>query len=289
MQTLADSQNIELDILLDTIYKCCGYDFRQYARASINRSIINEVTRNNLKHISDLIPLILHDTQKLNELIHNLSINVTDFFREPEGYRALVNEVFPLLRSFSFVKIWHAGCSTGKEVYSLAILLKEAGLLERCLIYATDFNHSILSKAKAGVYSRDEIENLDDRYSQAGGSQSVTEYFNYRYDVAKISSHIAERITFAHHNLATDSVFGEMQLIICKNVLIYFGKKLKKKVIQLFYDSLCPAGFLLLGNTEFIETHRLNTEFSYVCTKNHLYKKCRPLPFDTAIDGKEKC
>ncbi len=273
MDASAKEINIEVDLVLEAIFRCCGYDFRQYAKGSITRNLQREVDHKGLNRISELLPLIIYDADKLHDLVHNLSIGVTDFFRDAQSYQVLVDQVFPTLRSFPFIKVWHAGCSNGKEVYSLAMLLNEAGLLERCLIYATDISHASLKVAKKGIYSREEVDEAQQRYLDAGGNSKIQDHFNCHYDVAQIESHIRKRITFAHHNLAADNVFGEMQLIICKNVLIYFDKNLKQRVIQLFHDSLSPSGYVMLGTTESIDLKQLNRTFKTECLAKRLYKK----------------
>lgn len=273
MEHLSDLETIEIDLLLEAIFRHSGYDFRQYARGSVSRNLQRELEQAKLKHISQLIPLVLNNDERMSSLLQSLSINVTDFFRDPNSYKAIVEHVFPVLRSFPFFKVWHAGCSNGKEVYSLAILLEEAGLLERSLIYATDFNHQVLDKARDGIYPKEDIDSISEDYRIAGGNRDIQDYFSSHYKLARIKPHIRKRITFAHHNLATDSVFGEMQLIVCRNVLIYFDQHLKAKVLNLFEDSLCNSGFLLLGATESVDQYRNKEAFMPICRKNRLYKK----------------
>lgn len=273
MNEITAIEKIELNLVVNCIYQCSGYDFSGYCEPSLIRNLKREVERNQLLNISELIPLMLHDSGKLFTLIQNLSVNVTHYFRDPEIFKSLISELFPILKSFPFIKIWHAGCASGEEVYSLAILLEEHNLLDRTLIYATDFNHQVLSKAKKGIYHLDDVEEARERYLSAGGSREFIDYFQCRYDVAKIKDDIRKRITFAHHNLATDSVFGEMQLIICKNVLIYFNKKLKFRVIKLFYESLYYGGYLSLGTTETLDFFGKQGYFCEVENVSHTYKK----------------
>ena len=273
MNDIAVIENIELDALVDCIFQCSGYDFRQYARASLYRIIQRELEIDGLNHISDLIPIVLHQPARLHRLLQTLSINVTEFFRDPEAYRVMVEHVFPVLHSFPFIKVWHAGCATGQEVYSMAILLEECGLLKRTLIYATDFNHQVLAQAKKAIFPLRDIENLSERYHQSGGKADLWCYFHSKYKIAKVENRLRERITFAHHNLATDSVFGEMQLILCKNVLIYFNRELKEKVIKLFDDSLCQGGFLCLGPTESLDSCNLQSCYQALKGSRQVYKK----------------
>ncbi len=275
---ISETENIELEALVNCVYQLSGYDFREYASASVYRTVMKEVERNKLKYIAELIPLIIHDPDKLEQLLQNLSINVTEFFRDPKLYRLLVDTIFPVLSSYPFIKIWHAGCANGKEPYSMAILLDEYGLLDKTLIYATDFNHKVLAQGKKGVYPRSEIDNLTEQYYRAGGKHSLERYFYSQYDSSQVSKRIKSRITFAHHNLVSDGVFGEVQLIVCKNVMIYFNSDLKQRVLQLFTDSLCPHGFLCLGTTESINGHNRHQNYACLPGTMNIFKKTGQQP-----------
>lgn len=281
-KTIQEIEEIELNALLNCIYKISGYDFRQYTKGSIMRNVKREVERLDVKHISDIIPLVVHEPAILRDVLHNLTINVTEFYREPKILHSLYTNVFPALRSFPYIKIWHAGCSSGKEVYSIAILLEEAGLLDRSLIYATDFNHEVLKSAKDGIYPQSDIASAEDRYIESGGKSTLSKYFQSKYGSSKIINKIRDRITFAHHNLVSDSVFGEMQLIICHNVLIYFNSKLKARTIGLFYDSLQSGGYLCLGSTESLIRKEEVKVFSPVFGAEKIWKKviCSELEID---------
>lgn len=272
MTDYSRTEQIELEALVNCIYQHCGYDFRHYAPASLYRMIQHELERDNLSHISELIPEVLYQPERLGEFVQNLSVNVTDFFRDPTTYARLVEQVFPTLKSFPFIKIWYAGCATGKEVYSLAMLLAEADLLDRTTLYATDFNHAVLSQAQSGIYPCQDLDEMESRYRAAGGQSDLRDYFETGGRQASIHTDLRDHITFAHHNLATDSVFGEMQLIICKNVMIYFNRQLKQKVLNLFCDSLYQGGFLCLGATESLDVITDTEVLTPVAGASNVYK-----------------
>ena len=217
---------------------------------------------------------ILYDKEFFNTLLQDFSINVTEMFRDPSFYKAIREDVIPLLRTYPFIRIWHAGCATGEEVYSMAILLKEEGLYDKSLIYATDINERVLQRAKEGIYSIDNIKEYCQNYQKSGGSASLSDYFIARYNSVIFNKELREKIIFADHNLVTDGVFGEMNLIICRNVLIYFNKELQNRVMKLFYDSLCYGGFLGLGSKESIRfTDYYNKYESYIQDENIFRKK----------------
>jgi len=264
---------IELTALLECVYRHSGYDFRHYSRTSVQRCLAQHLQAEGLAHVSELIPLILYRPDALQRLLQCLSINVTQFFRDPFFFRALQERVFPVLKTFAFFKIWHAGCSSGEEVYSLAILLDEAGLLDRARLYATDFNHGILAKAREAVFPEADLDTRQAAYRQSGGQGALKQHFHCRYGVAKPARHLREHITFAHHNLAGDGVFGEMQLIVCRNVMIYFDRQLKKRVLTLFHQSLYPSGFLCLGDRESLDREMEKAHFELLDRKARIYRK----------------
>lgn len=268
-----DIKNIEIDLLLEGIYLKYGYDFRSYARASLKRRIATTLSTLKLTKISDLQHLILYEENVFNKLLLNFSINVTEMFRDPEFYRAIRKKVIPILKTYPFVKIWHAGCSTGEEVYSLAILLQEEGLLGKFQIYATDFNELVLKKAKQGIFSPDKIKEYTLNYQKAGGQESFADYYSAHYDHVKIDESLKKNIVFADHNLATDGAFGEMNLIMCRNVLIYFNRELQNRAIGLFYESLGHFGFLCLGTKEDINYTQYMNKFEIIAPKEKIYRK----------------
>ncbi len=243
-------ERIELDLLVEAIYRRYGHDFRGYSKNHILRRVRQLIARRQEGCIADLIPGILHNETQFELLLNELSITVTQMFRDPFVFQQLRNEVIPILRTFPFLRIWVAGCATGEEAYSLAILLKEDGLYERSTIFATDLNDHALEKARAGVFSLEVFRKYNENYLEAGGSGSFAEYYHAKYDSAIIVPWLKNNLVFANHNLVTDTVFSEMHLIFCRNVLIYFDQQLQNRVIGLFTDSLVRGGFLCLGTNE---------------------------------------
>lgn len=270
-------EQLEIDLLLEAIFQRYGHDFRSYARASIGRRIRKFIGKTECGSIAEMIPKVLHDKDFFSQLLPYFSIPVTEMFRDPFVYRALREKVVPLLRTYPFIKVWHAGCATGEEVYSLAILLKEENLYERTTIYATDFNDSALADARAGIYPRERMEGFAQGYQEAGGTGSLSDYYHARNGAIAMESSLRDRITFANHNLATDSEFGEMHLIFCRNVAIYFNRELQDRVYGLFSDSLTHGGFLCLGSKEDLQLSDAADDFEIVDREARLYKrKSRP-------------
>lgn len=266
-------QKIEINLLLEAIFQRSGYDFRNYSNAHIRRRVLHRYTASGLESISDMQHKVLYDPGFLNELLHDLSINVTEMFRDPSFFLAIRRLVVKKLETYPFIKIWHAGCATGEEVYSMAIILKEEGLYKKSQIYATDFSSTTLEKAKAGIVTKESIKLYTSNYQKAGGKQSFAQYYAAKYDYAKLNGSLKEKVIFAEHNLVTDWVFGEMNMIICRNVLIYFDKKLQDRVIKLFFESLCPGGFLCIGSKESLQFCSFADEFEPVDKKEKIYMK----------------
>lgn len=273
-----DVEDLEIRCLLDAVYLCHGHDFRHYNFPTLKRRLQILLGREKLQHFSQLIPMVVHDEIFLQGFLRVLSINVTEMFRDPDFYLALQKQIFPLLRTFPFFKIWHAGCSTGEEVYSLAILLEEHGLYERARIYATDNNPEVLAKAKEGLYKIDDFEKYRISYKLASGKSELADYFYSKYGCAKIDERFKRYITFARHDLVNDGVFADAQLIICRNVLIYFDTSLKRRVLKLFHRSLTAKGTLCLGQKESIEHIGLNSYFDISDSKQSIYKKSQDNP-----------
>lgn len=271
--TDTESLDIEVKLLIEAIYMKYGHDFRGYSFTHMKRRILHKASLLGMSNISELQHHVLYDKDKLDELLPEFSINVTDMFRDPLFFQALRTHVMPLLKVYPFIKIWHAGCSTGEEVYSMAIILKEEGLYERCQIYATDFNERVLQQAKEGIFPVSRVMDFTRNYQQSGGKSAFSDYYVAQYDAACFKPSLRERITFAQHNLVTDSVFGEMNLIICRNVLIYFNRELQNRVIKLFYDSLSNGSFLCLGSKESIRYSDHDQAFGYVVDKEKIYQK----------------
>jgi chemotaxis protein methyltransferase CheR len=243
-------EKIEFDLLLEAIYNAYGYDFRDYSKAHIKRRLIHFQNINKLGSFSEVQHLILHNEKLFRELLSELSIKVTEMFRDPAFYLALRKKVIPLLKTYPYPKIWIAGCATGEEVYSMAILLKEEGLLKRTQIFATDFNKGAVETAKKGIYSIDRIKNYTVNYQKAGGTSSFSDYYVAHNNLVEIDPLLRENVTFMEHNLVTDDVFETVNMISCRNVLIYFNKQLQNKVINLFTRSLIKGGYLVLGMKE---------------------------------------
>jgi chemotaxis protein methyltransferase CheR len=270
---LRQSERIELDLLLEAIFRKYGYDFRNYARASLKRRVARRMVLEHISSLSVLQGRLLYDKTLFETLLLDLSINVTEMFRDPLFFKALRHEVLPTLRDLSFIKIWHAGCSTGEEVYSMAILLTEEGLYEKTRIYATDVNEKVLLAAKEGIYPMKAIEASGKNYLQSGGQHRFSDYYTAGYDHAILNRELKKNIVFSDHNLAQDSSFGEMDIIICRNVLIYFDKKLQNRALSLFSESLVPDGFLCLGSKESIRFADCASQFRDVAAEHRIYRK----------------
>lgn len=272
-QTNTDLFNIELQLLLEAIYLRYGYDFRSYSKAHIKRRVMHRLSTSQLITVTDLQNKVLRDREFFIDFLNDLSINVTELFRDPDFYKSLRENVIPKLKTYAWFKIWHAGCATGEEVYSLAILLQEEGLLDRCQIYATDFNQKVLEIAREGVYHKGDIEQYEKNYQLSGGKQKLSDYYQSMYGSVMFNKDLSSRIVFADHNLVTDSVFADVNLIMCRNVLIYFEKSLQENVVGLFYESLVPSGILCLGTKESLKFTRHERLFEPIDEKQRIFKK----------------
>jgi chemotaxis protein methyltransferase CheR len=248
----ADDGNVDIEfrLLLDAIYYRYHYDFRRYAQASLKRRLRSAMSRFGCRSLSQLQDKVLHDTTSFPVLLDFLTVPVSEMFRDPSYFRALREQVFPLLRTYPSLKVWVAGCSTGEEVYSIAILLREEGLLERTLIYATDINPQTLQTAEAGIYDIARIVGFTENHRRSAARSSLSDYYTAAYGKAVFDKSLKRHIVFADHSLATDSVFAEVQLVSCRNVLIYFNRELQDRAVRLFADSLCRRGFLGIGSKE---------------------------------------
>ena len=264
---------IEIDLLLEAVYRRYGYDFRSYARASIERRIRLFLSASGCSSVSAMIPKVIHDKEFFSSLVRYFSVPVTEMFRDPSVYRALREKVVPLLKTWPRIKIWLAGCATGEEVYSLAILLREEGMYDRVTIYATDFSEEALDCAREGIYEPAKLQEATRNYQQAGGKRSFSEYYLARYDAAAMDASLREKIVFSSHNLAMDGVFGEMHLIFCRNVLIYFNRDLQNRALTLFTDSLVHGGYLCLGTKETLQFTDVSHCYDVVDSKARIYKK----------------
>lgn len=268
-----ETQNIELQLLLQAIYLKYGYDFRNYAKASIKRRIQHRMLKEGLGSLSAMQHKVLYDIAFFERLLLDMSINVTEMFRDPSFYLALRKVVIPELKKFSFLKIWHAGCSSGEEVYSMAIILKEEGLYERTQIYATDMNEVVLKQARDGIFNISKLKQYTANYQKAGGLESFSDYYSAHYDHVVMNKSLKENILFSDHNLATDGVFGEMNLIMCRNVLIYFNRELQNRALGLFFESLGNESYLCLGSKESIRFSEYSHAFEDIVREEKIYIK----------------
>ncbi|WP_394822658.1 CheR family methyltransferase [Pendulispora albinea] len=245
-----DVERVEVELLLEGIYRVYGFDFRSYAYASIKRRLWRRAQAEGLATLSALQDRVLHDPGCMDRLMLDLSIQVTSMFRDPTFFLSLRRKVVPSLRTYPFIRVWHAGCSTGEEVYSLAVLLKEEGLYARTRLYATDINETVIRGAKEGIFPLSKMQEYTLNYQRAGGLRSFSEYYTARYDGARFDTNLMENVVFSQHNLVTDGSFSEFHLILCRNVMIYFDRSLQNRVLKLFRDSLTKFGFLALGRKE---------------------------------------
>ena len=268
-------EDVEIVLLLEGVYRHYGYDFRDYAISSLRRRLRFQVTSEGVQTISGLKEKVLHDPAAMERLLHALSINVSAMFRDPSFFRALRTKVVPVLRTYPFVRIWHAGCSTGEEVYSMAILLQEAGLYDRSRIYATDFNEAVLRQAREGIFPLKHMKAYTENYLRAGGSEAFSEYYTAQYDSAIFRPALKKNLVFAQHNLAMDGSFNEFHLIMCRNVMIYFNKALQERVLGLFGESLVRRGFLCLGNKETLKGTSREGQFEELDAVEKIYRKGR--------------
>lgn len=267
------SEDIEILLILEAIHLKSGYDFRGYAKNSLKRRLLRRLKLSGLENISAMQHKLLNDNHFLDLLLQDFSINVTRMFRDASFFISIRDQIMAKLAHRPFIKIWHAGCSTGEEVYSTAIILKELDLYNKCRIYATDSNIDVIEKAKKGIYTIEKIREFTTNYQKAGGTESFSDYYTASYGMAIIKSHLKENIVFADHNLVTDHTFGEMDLIMCRNVLIYFTRELQNRVISLFLESLKPDGFLCLGAKETIRFSKYANRFKTFNKKERIFIK----------------
>ena len=271
--SLDANDNIEIQLLLDAVYLKYGYDFRQYARAHLKRRLLRFMSNEKVERFADLQHSLLYDADFFVRFLHDLSVHTTEMFRDPGFYRAFRREVVPMLQTYPSFKIWHAGCSTGEEVYSMAILLEEEGLLDRTMIYATDISERALNLARAGIYQVDAMQGYTRNYQEAGGTASFSDYYTSLYDGVVMEQALSRRIVFASHNLVTDSAFNEMHVVICRNVLIYFDHELQDTVFELFSNSLSRRGFLCLGSKETIRFSTLEGNYLDFVPDQKIYRR----------------
>lgn len=266
-------EEVEIELLLEGIFRLYGYDFREYALSSLKRRIRERVRAEGVGTVSDLKAKVLHDRAAMDRLLLGLSVNVSAMYRDPGFFRAFRARVVPFLRTYPFVRIWCAGCSTGEEVYSLAILLREEKLYGRCRIYATDMNEAVLQRARAGIFPLKHMRQYTANYIQAGGAEEFSEYYTASHDHAILRPALRENVIFAQHNLVSDGPFNEFHVVLCRNVMIYFNPALQERVHGLFYDCLVPFGFLALGGKESLYRSAYEPRYEELDAGQRIYRR----------------
>lgn len=266
-------EDLELRLLLEGIYQRYGYDFREYARSSIRRRVWRRVSEEGLTTISALQERILHEPECMERLLLDLSVSVTNMFRDPSFFRSLRDKVVPVLRTYPFIRIWNAGCSSGEETLSLSILMHEVGLGDRIRIYATDINAEVLERSRLGVYPLERMQEYTANYISSGGAKSFSDYYRASGDIAQFSRDLLDPIVFAQHNLVTDADFNEFHLIVCRNVMIYFDRSLQDKVTDLLHRSLVRFGILALGQKESLRFSRRAGDFEEIDAREKIYRR----------------
>jgi len=274
-QEKLDLEALEIKLLTEGIYEHYGFDFRDYSLPSMKRRIWKRIYAEGLSTVSGLQEKVLHDAGTMERLLLDLSINTTAMFRDPTFYLAFRQKVVPTLRTYPFVRIWHAGCSTGEEVYSMAMLLQEEGLYERCRIYATDINETVLQRAKEGIFPLSSMQENTSNYIAAGGTGNFSQYYTARYDHAIFRPSLRENVVFAQHNLVTDASFNQFNVIFCRNVLIYFNTELQDRVQKLFLNSLETFGILGLGKKETIKYTTIADSYEEIDAEERIYRRVR--------------
>lgn len=270
-----DIESIEIQMMLEAVFQYYGFDFRQYAPASLKRRIRNRVREERVSSVSALQEKLLYNAAAMERFLQELSINVTALFRDASFYRSFRERVLPRLRTYPFIRVWHAGCSSGEEVYSLAILLQEEGLYDRARLYATDMNEVLLDHARDGVYPLEKMKIYGQNYIHAGGTRTLSDYYTAQYGRAIFHSSLKKNIIWSQHNLATDGSFNEFHVILCRNVLIYFDPALQARVHRLLYESLASFGMLGLGQMESINFSERETCYETLDSMEKWYRRVR--------------
>lgn len=268
-----EREKVEIQLLLEGMFRLYGYDFRNYSYPSLRRRIWNRVYAERLQSVSELQAKVLHDHESMKRLVSELVIHVTEMFRDPRMFAYFRKHVVPILRNLPSIRIWHAGCSSGEEVYSMAILLHEEGLYDRTTLYATDMSEDVLEYAQAGTYPLNKMREYTKNYIIAGGKNEFSKYYSTSDNAATFHSVLSNNIVFAQHNLVTDRSFNEFHVILCRNVMIYFNADLQTRVHELIYESLCKSGFLVLGDKETITFTKYSDCYELVNPQEKLYCK----------------
>lgn len=263
----------EIEIVLADLLDRHGYDFSEYAPASLKRRVNRFFLMHHFTSFAEFRYRLYNDPAFVSHFIEEITVNVTEMFRDPQFFKALKTEVFPILATYPLIRIWHAGCSTGEEVYSLAIMLKEANLLHKSLLYATDLSAEVLDRAAHGIFPIAAMKEYSENYIEAGGEREFSSYYVAKYDRVIFSEALSSKMVFSTHNLVSDGSFNEFQLILCRNVLIYFNKQLQDKVLRLFDQSLHPLGFLALGNKETIRFSNIEQRYKLFYNREKIWRK----------------
>ena len=264
---------LELELLLEAVFRMYGYDFRQYARSSMRRRVANIMEAEGVSTISALQERVLRRTGSWERFLQGISVSVSAMFRDPGFFRAFRTHAIPVLRTYPFIRIWQAGCALGEEAYSLAILLHEEGLYERSRIYATDINEATLRQAREGIYPADVVKTYTQNYLAAGGARSFSEYYTARYDLAILRPWLAQNIVFSQHNLVSDGAFNEFNVVLCRNVMIYFNRELQERVHGLLLESLAMFGILGLGSRESLRFLTQERRYEPLVASEKLYRR----------------
>lgn len=273
---------VDQHLILEAIFLMYGFDFRQYAEASLTRRLVNVMMKHQIEDPLDLLKRIMRDKDFFRSILPLMTVSTTEFFRDPEFFRLLRTKVFPTLKTYPHLNIWVAGSSTGEEVYTMAILLKEEDLLHRSTIFATDLNPEVLKKAKEGIFPIESMKGFSRNYTEAGGTRSPSDYYTADYGLVRMDPLLRDNVVFSEHNLVTDSSFIEAHLILCRNVMIYFNKELQNRVLRLFSSSLVHRGYLGLGSKESLKFHPAGQDFEPI---NETWRIFRKKAKSTAIDG----
>lgn len=263
----------DLDVLIAEVAERYGYDFNNYARASLRRRVNRLLIIDRFPSFAELLYKIKNDASYLPHLVQELTVNVTEMFRDPATFKTLREQVLPILATHPFIRIWHAGCSSGEEVYSMAILLQEANLLHKSLLYATDLNPAVIENIRKGIFPLNLMKEYSENYIEAGGRNDFSNYYTAKYNWAKFDESLKAKMIVATHNLVSDRSFNEFQLILCRNVLIYFDKVLQDKVLGLFDDSLDQLGFLVLGSKENLRFSPIAKKYTQLTNREKIWRK----------------
>lgn len=266
-------EEIEIWLFLEAIRRRYGYDFLGYAESSMQRRVRLALARSGAKHLGELQHRVLLDPKALGEALHDLTVRVSNLFRDPEVFLAIRSKIVPVLRTYPLVKVWHCGCADGEEVYSFAIVMTEEGIYERCQVYATDLSDSSIEKAKAGIYTPTNRQAVNQDYVASGGGGSFDSHATSAYGGLAMNRSLTRHMHFFQHNVAIDRAFGEMHMVFCRNVLIYFGRELRARVIAQLRESLVPGGFLCLGLSEQLTQEELNTGFAPFAPAERIYRR----------------